>query len=362
VDDAPYTHTDDLDLGAVHTRDDLIEFLRTVRIRADKPSLRDLESRTRNTRNPLSKTTVAEMLNGVRFPRKATLIAFLSACGVKGDSMESWLRAWERVADREGQAQSSAVRTVAGEAGSEERTESARGVHRSDRTSPDLPAPPPDLSAPTLLRTFADVARALRRCLVPGADGRPAGWPPNVGVRQGEAASLSTAYGIRTMLLLEDGLAADLVPVAESLQKMADPGGGYVGREQDEPRPEATAVVLNALRRIAATEDFDDHIAQMERDLGEFERCRPFILTTMLETCLLLNPGITLVEILVDSLLAARRTYGDRQLWPERPSPCQLSPPRQWRIRHGRYGCWPACRPSCPPTRCKMPWSRLWHG
>ena len=69
-----------------------------MRIRADTPSLRELETRTRKTRNPLSKTTVAEMLNGVRFPRKATLVAFLSACGVRGDSVDSWLRAWERVA------------------------------------------------------------------------------------------------------------------------------------------------------------------------------------------------------------------------------------------------------------------------
>ena len=50
----------------------------------------------------------------------------------------------------------------------------------------------------------------------------------------------------------------------------------------------------------------------MEKGLGDFEKCRPFILTTMLETSLLLEPGTRLVEILVDSLLAARRPYGDR--------------------------------------------------
>ena len=128
------------------------------------------------------------------------------------------------------------------------------------------------------------------------------------------------------MLLLEDGLAADLVPVAESLKKMAFDAGGYAGREQSGPRPEATAAVLNALRRIAATEDFDAHIAQMETGLGDFEKCRPFILTTMLETSLLLKPGTTLMENLVDSLLAARRPYGDLLLWPEKTEALLIDP------------------------------------
>ena len=128
------------------------------------------------------------------------------------------------------------------------------------------------------------------------------------------------------MLLLEDGLASDLVPAVQSLRKKAITGGGYAGREQFGPRPEATAAVLNALRRIAATEDFDAHMAQMERDLGDFEKCRPFILATMLETSLLLNPRTTLVETLVDSLLAARRPHGDLLLWPEKAEPFRSAP------------------------------------
>jgi len=104
VDDAPYTG--DLDLGAVSTRDDLAALLRTVHIRADKPSLRTLEARTRHTTAPLSKAAVAEMLNGVRFPRKAVMVAFLGACGVKDDSVELWRRTWERVAEGEKRAAS----------------------------------------------------------------------------------------------------------------------------------------------------------------------------------------------------------------------------------------------------------------
>jgi hypothetical protein len=198
---------------------------------------------------------------------------------------------------------------------------------RPDRPGPRLVSVPvPSPAAPTLLQTFQNVAAALRGCLVRDADGRPTGWPPDLRALPGEATAASTAFGIRTMMLLEDGLAADLVPVAESLMRMAFDAGGYAGREQSGPRPEATAAVLNALRRTAATEDFDAHIAQMERDLGDFEKCRPFILTTMLETSLLFKPGTTLMETLVDSLLGARRPYGDLLLWPEKTEALLIDP------------------------------------
>jgi hypothetical protein len=64
----------------------------------------------------------------------------------------------------------------------------------------------------------------------------------------------------------------------------------------------------------------------MERDLGDFEKCRPFILTTMLETSLLLKPGSNLAQTLVDSLLAARRPYGDFLLWPEKTEALLIDP------------------------------------
>ena len=212
----------------------------------------------------------------------------------------------------------------------------ARGVIRNLvtelRVKPDSPVPRfasvplPSPSAPTLLQVFQNVSDALRGCLVRDANGRPVGWPYDLRDLSGEATASSTAYGIRTMLLLEDGLAADLVPVADSLRKMARPAGGFAGREQSGPSPEATAAVLSALRRIAVTEDFGAHIAQLERGLGGLEKYRPFILTTMLEACLLLRPGIQLVETLVDSLLATRRPYGDLLLWPEKAEPLLLDP------------------------------------
>jgi len=201
------------------------------------------------------------------------------------------------------------------------------------RSMPDRPGPRPgpvslpSPSAPTLLQTFQNVGQALRACLIRDADGKPVGWPRDLRELSGNATPTSTAYGIKTLLLvLEDGLTTDLTQLAESLQKMALPKGGYKGLEQSGPRPEVTAAVLNALRRIAATEDFDTHIALMESGLGDFEKCRPFILTTMLETSLLLEPGTKLMEILIDSLLAARRPYGDQLLWPEKAEPLLIEP------------------------------------
>lgn len=95
--------TSDLNLGAVSTYDDLAALLQEVYVRADKPSLRTLEARTRHGPTPLSKTAVAEMLKGVRPPRKAVMVSFLRACGVQDDSMELWQRTWERLSRKAGQ-------------------------------------------------------------------------------------------------------------------------------------------------------------------------------------------------------------------------------------------------------------------
>lgn len=98
VDVSPYA--DDLDLAAVNGWEELSSLLRTVHLRADKPSLRTLEARSRHSETPLSKTVVSEMLRGTRFPRKAVMLAFLQACGIQGERVEPWLRAWERIAER----------------------------------------------------------------------------------------------------------------------------------------------------------------------------------------------------------------------------------------------------------------------
>jgi transcriptional regulator with XRE-family HTH domain len=90
--------TGDLDLASVQTRAQLASLLRTVHVRADRPSLRVLEAKTRRDPAPLSKTAVSEMLKGARFPRKAVMVSFLRACGVSEEMIEPWRRGWERLA------------------------------------------------------------------------------------------------------------------------------------------------------------------------------------------------------------------------------------------------------------------------
>ena len=90
--------TGDLDVASVQTRGELAALLRAIHVRADRPSLRALEARTRHDQTPLSKTVVSEMLKGMRFPRKAVMVSFLRACGVPAEMMEPWRRSWERVA------------------------------------------------------------------------------------------------------------------------------------------------------------------------------------------------------------------------------------------------------------------------
>lgn len=99
MEDAPYTS--DLDLASVATREELAALLVKVRLRADQPSLRALEARTRHGPTPLSKTAVSEMLKGVRPPRKTVMVAFLRACGVPDDQLEPWRHAWDKISSSE---------------------------------------------------------------------------------------------------------------------------------------------------------------------------------------------------------------------------------------------------------------------
>jgi hypothetical protein len=92
--------TSDLELDAVRTVAELAAKLRNVQIRDGKPSLRELETRTRRDATPLSKTVVAEMLKGQRLPKREVMLSFLRACHVRDDSMESWRSVWGRLADR----------------------------------------------------------------------------------------------------------------------------------------------------------------------------------------------------------------------------------------------------------------------
>jgi len=95
------------ELDSVSTRAELAAVLRAVHLRADQPSLRELEKRTRNAPVRLSRSTTSDMLTGRRLPRKAVLVAFLEQCGIS--RTVPWERTWERVAAAEAPAYTDVV-------------------------------------------------------------------------------------------------------------------------------------------------------------------------------------------------------------------------------------------------------------
>ncbi|KPI28542.1 hypothetical protein OV320_5003 [Actinobacteria bacterium OV320] len=100
----------DHELTSVTTRQDLAALLRVVHLRADHPSLRELEIRTRNAPVRLSRSTTSDMLAGRRFPKKAVLLVFLGQCGISRTA--PWERAWERIATTEGPPANTDVQAV----------------------------------------------------------------------------------------------------------------------------------------------------------------------------------------------------------------------------------------------------------
>jgi hypothetical protein len=179
---------------------------------------------------------------------------------------------------------------------------------------------------PTLLTTFQNVAGALRDNLIKNEDGMAMGWPHNLRGHSKIPTASATAFGVKTMLLLEEYLAPDLTTVADNLSKMARPGGGFGTQDQREPSPEATAAVVDALHRIDGTAGVHEHLDKMEKALGDFEKHRPFILTTMLEASVQLVPDGQLTESLVEALLGVRQPYDGVLLWPEKAGPDLVDP------------------------------------
>jgi len=200
----------------------------------------------------------------------------------------------------------------------------AAGEDSPDRYSASAPPSLIRSQTPLLLDEFRRITAALRDALVLDAEGN--GWPHDLRKSSKPVTALSTSYGIRAMLLLEGSLAPDLIPAAEYLRERASPQGGYKAQTQVAPRPEVTAAVLDTLHRIDGTADFKTQVAAMKKELHEFEKTRPFILTCLLEASVQLgrDPGLT--QSLITDLLAARRSYGSLLLWPEKAEPGLADP------------------------------------
>jgi hypothetical protein len=100
----------DPDPAQVASLEDLVECLRQLHVRADRPTYRALEQQTihvsgilpgtRLKRVRLGRTTVNEVLRGLKlkFPRKAFLLTFVEALNVDLEADRRWEQAWDRLA------------------------------------------------------------------------------------------------------------------------------------------------------------------------------------------------------------------------------------------------------------------------
>jgi hypothetical protein len=101
---------DQSDPAQAASLEDLASCLRHLRTLADTPTYRELERRTIRAegvlpgtdlrRIPLKRATIADVLAGHAFPRKAFLLTFAEACGVDLQEDRRWERAWNRLALR----------------------------------------------------------------------------------------------------------------------------------------------------------------------------------------------------------------------------------------------------------------------
>lgn len=166
----------------------------------------------------------------------------------------------------------------------------------------------------SLRHVFQHVGHTLADLLIRDGQGKPLGWRHNQQQLDRHHTPVSTAYGIKTLLLVGEPY-VDFGALAESLMAMRT-DGGWLSRSGS-VRSEVTATVVDALFRIGTSLSVDEALDLVENSIGEFTRNRPYLLTTILQTVVRLRPDAPLVARLVDDLLAARLDFDGVALWPE---------------------------------------------
>ena len=178
----------------------------------------------------------------------------------------------------------------------------------------------PEPAPETPFATAAEILHEVGDCLVDlgtaGEKGVPIGWPHRLGGTGAEPSALSTAYGIRTMLLL-DRADLDLPALAALLaqKQLKDPLGAWSYKAADTAGPEVTAVVLSALARIGSGgADIDAAWSYIGEATME-EPYHPFVLSTVIESIAPLRPPAGLVKRLSEKLLDIRVEDGGQKVW-----------------------------------------------
>jgi transcriptional regulator with XRE-family HTH domain len=182
-------------------------------------------------------------------------------------------------------------------------------------------APEPGQAGTTLLEVFRQVDQALDQKLQRDERGRPLGWCHNLQMPD-KPSPFSTAYGIKAALLIEEVHRSEIGSLAARLNEMSQ-AGGWAATSQGAPRPEAIAVVVDALVRVDLTADIDERFRQLEASVDETTRQRPSLLATILETVLDLRPDSAFALDLIRSLLDSRHPHGPDNLllWSQKNEP-----------------------------------------
>lgn len=174
---------------------------------------------------------------------------------------------------------------------------------------------------PSLLRNqslgevFGKVADALvgaLRIVEHPTAGPFIGWSHDLVAKR--PTPLSSAYVIRALQLLDDAR-VDLHAVGESILRRRNKDGTWSNRKALRSRPEATAAILATLGRMGLLTDIPGSLVQLRRGLDDYARSRPYVLEVMLESVLHIQPNHSLVEELVEALLAARMRLDGGLLW-----------------------------------------------
>ncbi|MFF6990342.1 helix-turn-helix domain-containing protein [Streptomyces sp. NPDC010273] len=75
----------------------LLEAMHRLRLAAGRPSLREMQKRARELgAGSLPRSTLAEVLAGLRMPSEELLIAYVRACGQHDENLPTWRHAWAR--------------------------------------------------------------------------------------------------------------------------------------------------------------------------------------------------------------------------------------------------------------------------
>ncbi|MFI9586667.1 helix-turn-helix domain-containing protein [Streptomyces sp. NPDC052236] len=93
----PHTRRRGRALELVYEPAHLLEAMHRLRMDAGNPSLRTLQERARaGDSGPLPRSTLADVLAGLRMPSEALLMSYVRACGERDHRISAWRAAWHR--------------------------------------------------------------------------------------------------------------------------------------------------------------------------------------------------------------------------------------------------------------------------